>query len=1374
MKLRAFLTAVALCSAGASGLRAQFVWTGDGANALLTNPANWSGGTAPTGSGAESLDFGVATHSSVTFPAAFSVGNISLTDGSAAYFLGNGTTDLTLNGDVLTSESSDGSLTLNFGTITLSAGSHRFEGDGGPFLLFGSLAGTGTLVKTGLHLLTIVSPDNASTFTGLVSLESGDLAVAGDKSLGTGTLIMNGGRLLVADRDSDRRVTLSNDLLFTVNTASFGDTDPTLLATLFTFTGSATTDIGATLIQMNVAPKTQVTIQGSVGEASLGTQYGLIGGGTVVFGGPANSYTGGTYVEDGVFIFRGNVPSSGLLTARSTGYIGTESTANTQAGFLDLFDKEVTTGIIGFDSPVVGAPQSFAGPIDLTGFGTFVRIGTSTSATLTGLITPQGVDSRDYRFGGRGVLTVTSVLADVSLGSSLFISDGLQLYLTGSNTYSGTTEVGSGGALIFNSSTALSPNTGILVDAQGYVGATENLGGTAAEFLAHFNPNFAYGVIGFDAVNPTAGRIVSDNIDLSSFASSFPFLGTSTAATLTGVITPNGFQYRFTGFREGHLTVDSVLADIDGVPVSVVIGLYAGDIMSQAAPGTVFQPSVTLRGNNTYTGTTYLQSGELILGSANALGTSTLEITSFNPAPAGLSVTTDGLVIPNNIDFSDYENDLFTLGGSHDFTLAGNMTWGNTGYRIFKAGNNTITLSGDNRDLYMDFTVRDGTLVFGSDTAAGNGLVGLINRAGGGGGIVRFTSSAPALGSLAGESATAVDLAFNGTLTINQDNFGVFAGVISGTGGIVKRGFSDLELTGTNVYTGGTEIADGRLVIRGGSISHPGANLTVAAGSESSGQVEIVEGAQVSDLQGLIAGGTYSSATVTVDGAGSTWNNGDTLTMAPSISSDALLSISHGGTVTSSQSYVGQGGDATAVLTDPGSTWTTADEMIVGGFDSNGNGSLTVSNGAVATSARGSIGYVAHGTVTVTDAGSAWNNSGRLYVGSAANGYGQLEIFNGGVVTSSTGEVGLDAGSIGDVTLLGAGSRWDLTGNLDVGNSGIGVLRIFRDAQLNVAGGAGIINLGANSGGDGTLVIGQSEGGYNGGILNASAINGGSGSNAEIRFDVGSDSSAPFYLTKNGLAGGTPVQITGSVSVVNSFGFNVLAGTNTYSGGTFLQGGTLVAGSNSALGTGLIHFQGGELSVASGVTLTTPLDLTGGGTLGGNGAFGSNVILGGGTGISPGNSPGLLTFTAGLTWAPGGFYDIEVQSALGARGVGYDSINVTGGLAFTATLGSPFTLNLISLDTGANPGAVSDFSATSGYSWLIAHSDGLTGFNAANISINTASFTNSLGATGQFNVSAVGNDIYLNFSPVPEPSTYALMGAGLVVLAAQWRRKRRA
>ena len=77
------------------------------------------------------------------------------------------------------------------------------------------------------------------------------------------------------------------------------------------------------------------------------------------------------------------------------------------------------------------------------------------------------------------------------------------------------------------------------------------------------------------------------------------------------------------------------------------------------------------------------------------------------------------------------------------------------------------------------------------------------------------------------------------------------------------------------------------------------------------------------------------------------------------------------------------------------------------------------------------------------------------------------------------------------------------------------------------------------------------------------------------------------------------------------------------------------------------------------------------------------------------------------------------------------------------------------------------------YTWTLLTSGNLSGFNASDFAINDSSFTNSLGI-GSFFVSSAGNSIFLNFTPMPEPSTWAMIAVGLGLTAfAAWRRRGR-
>ncbi|CAN7309092.1 autotransporter domain-containing protein [Bosea sp. LjRoot90] len=361
-------------------------------------------------------------------------------------------------------------------------------------------------------------------------------------------------------------------------------------------------------------------------------------------------------------------------------------------------------------------------------------------------------------------------------------------------------------------------------------------------------------------------------------------------------------------------------------------------------------------------------------------------------------------------------------------------------------------------------------------------------------------------------------------------------GTITGAGGLAKTGSGTLTLTGSNFYTGGTEISQGTV-----SVSSD-ANLGSAGSALTFSNATIVGGAGTGADAVLRTTATFSSArnlAFTNGGGRIETDAGTTLTLTGAI------------TTTGSASFIKQGA-GTLVLTGDssagynGRTWVN-------------DGTLRIEGGGkLGSTAAGGQAYISNGaTAIVTGAGSSWETAGQMRVGE--HGSGTLRIEAGGTVKSGSGAgtVGIvGAGGVSSVTITGSGSQWFGDGaSLYVGHSNAGTLTVANGGSLQLG-----------SGSDGTIIAGLSIGGA-GGIINIGAAEGSSavaaGNLLVSKVDlVASASQLVFNHTNVGY--GFSAAITGAGSVRQIDGITVLTGINTYEGATQLVGGRLVAGNSGA------------------------------------------------------------------------------------------------------------------------------------------------------------------------------------------------------------------
>jgi autotransporter-associated beta strand protein len=194
-----------------------------------------------------------------------------------------------------------------------------------------------------------------------------------------------------------------------------------------------------------------------------------------------------------------------------------------------------------------------------------------------------------------------------------------------------------------------------------------------------------------------------------------------------------------------------------------------------------------------------------------------------------------------------------------------------------------------------------------------------------------------------------------------------------------------------------------------------------------------------------------------------------------------------------------------------------------------------------------------------------------------------------------------------------------------------------------------------------------------------------------------------------------------------------LSGSNTYTGPTAISAGALAVNGSIA----------GAVNVANAATL------------GGNGTINGLVTVAGGGILAPGNSPGTLTMTSGLSLADSSILNYELLATDTTVGGGINDLTVVSG---------NFTLNGILNVTGTG-----DFTTVADYTtWRLFNYSGGT-FTDNVLSLGTMP---SLGSGDRYFKIDTSTSGQVNLVIVPEPGAIALAAVGLVIAGWHASRKR--
>ena len=877
----------------------------------------------------------------------------------------------------------------------------------------------------------------------------------------------------------------------------------------------------------------------------------------------------------------------------------------------------------------------------------------------------------------------------------------------------------------------------------------------------------------------SGGNVTASNIIIASQAGS---TGTLNIGSFGGNVSGGTLGTQSLVFGSGS----GILNFNQGNAVTLSSSISGSGSVNQFGSGTSI-----LSGSNSYTGKTTITNGTLTAVSATALGSSSVTLTggvlslSTNLSISSMNWNSGGVLALPNVGIGDFltvtgllsvagtGTQVFNLSGySLSLTPVELLSYGSgsptvkefsavgvTNYTLIESNNDSLWIEKTPPDLY----VGSNSTVSATNFTSGTNIY--LNA------YVGYTSKA---------SNNLLKVGGAGTVLNNYGNLTVgVAG--SGNSMVISNGGVVHDVNGT---IGGSNNAIGNSVLVTGTNSLWSNDATLTVGNAGGGTLTVGAGGTVVALGGInIAAQNGSSGTLGIGSLPASSGSGTFLT--PRITFGfGMSTIATTGTLAAGSNTILPSN--TLSVEDPLQLWFTNSTA---GFSEQLGGVTNAGNMTYIFNRSGSSIYevaLTNGRTLQPFGPSVWNNTStnmHTNAGTTAVVFAPSDNFlynESFLQTNATITVPTNGVQANQVTFIDS-TEQNFQGGMitatSFSKSGSGVLNVGNMLQLIgsiLNSGSGGLNLGGqllsgavNQGGTGTMTLSTSNSYQGGTILSGGTI------------AIGNSSSlggASVYVEGNGtLSSGSTVNVTNAVSLLRTASLTLgaqsasnsltesgaisgtgslnvrgngtvsLSGNNSYSGGTTVSLGTLAA---TSLGSGPLAVQ------ATKGTSALFLDALGSGTLslgsvtlGGNGSIGIlnpyNSILSSGAVTITGTNNFINLSGA---WTNLGTYSLLTGTKI--TGSGLKGLDLSGSFLGGADLALDKSTNYDGLIyTFTNTSTDFDLTISRITSGLMVRSD-VRVIKAYNISEGVESGT-----------------------AVPEPSTYALIGLGALMMAVARMRR---